>query len=316
MSEIFISYSRRDRFFAERLVNELVTLGVDVFWDRDIPPGAPWTKSVDNAIKSADYILVSLSPDYLASTECQRQLNLSLLCETHGDALVIPMIIEDCKLPGLLRHKVFADFKLDFDTGFNALTLVLINVGAGVTESILVGYQGRFVSDKKLAKLKRKLEQISEKHPPPPRVFLCHAQEDKKYVDHVYSVFGESGLDPWYDKAKLVVGDNWESEILKAIKESDFFVIFLSAVSINKRGFIHREVRAAVKEYQNRPSGMVYFIPVRLDNCQVPEIRLDTNTVLSDFQWKDLRVGYLEDISALAEAIWKQWTKRTQPPNK
>lgn len=310
MSEVFISYSRTDRFFAELLSRELINLGVDVFWDRSIPAGSPWTKSVDNAIKKANYILVCLSPDYISSSECQRQLNLSILCESEGDALVVPMILENCKIPDLLYHKAYADFRLNFSVGLDALTYVLLAVGAGVIEPILVGHQRLAVSNDRLAKLKQNMRTISANKSKPPRVFLCHAQEDKKHVDQVYFIFGDSGLDPWYDKTDLIVGDHWKLEIFKAIEQSDFFVIFLSDVSIKKRGFIQHEIRIAVQEYQNRPDGMVYFIPVRLDDCKVPAIRLDANTTLSDIQWTDLNSNSLGDILGLAKAIWGQWNKR------
>jgi hypothetical protein len=310
MSEVFISYSTTDRYFAELLVRELGALGLDVFWDRLIPAGAPWSESVDHAITSAEFVLVSLSPAYLASSECQHQLNLALLCESQGKALVVPLIIEDCALPELIQQKAYADFKFDFSIGVDALIHVLLGVGAGVSETIIPGYERRAISTARLAKLRRDLQLASEQRLRSPRVFLCHAVEDKARVDQIYFILGSSGLDPWYDKAKLLAGDRWESEIIKAIEQSDFFVIFLSSTSIKKQGFIHKEIRAAVQEFQMRPDSQVYFMPVRLDDCQVPRMRLDATTFLSDLQWIDLHQNSLGATWDLARAIWRQWVKR------
>jgi TIR domain len=78
-------------------------------------------------------------------------------------------------------------------------------------------------------------------------------------VERLYFDLRDRGLDPWYDKEKLIVGDHWEDEIIEAIRQSDFFAIFLSQVSARKRGFIQREIRIAIREYQRLPYGTVYL---------------------------------------------------------
>jgi hypothetical protein len=312
MSEAFVSYSRADRYFAELLIRELRALGIDVFWDHFIPPGAPWADSVDHAITLAEFVLVGLSPAYLVSSECQRQLDFALLRESQGKTLVVPLMIEECTLPELLQQKDYADFRFDVSVGLDALIHVLLGVGAGVSEAILPGYARRPVGVARLAQLRRDLRLASERRLRPPRVFLCHAVEDKVRVDQVYFVLGASGLDPWYDKARLVVGDRFEPEIVEAIEQSDFFVVFLSSTSVTKHGFIHREIRTAVQEFQKRPDGEAYFMPVRLDDCRVPRIRLDATTVLSDLHWMDLSSNSVTATWDLAGAIWHQWAQRHQ----
>ena len=119
------------------------------------------------------------------------------------------------------------------------------------------------------------------------RVFLCHAHEDSDRVRRIFSFLGAHGLDPWFDKANLSAGDRFEDEIQHAIDESELFVAFLSSKSIHKRGFVQQELRMAATHYRTLPDGLPYFIPVKLDDCEVPPIRLDDITTLSEFQWID-----------------------------
>jgi hypothetical protein len=128
--------------------------------------------------------------------------------------------------------------------------------------------------------LQNRSKSFDEAHAPP-SLFLCHAAEDGQIVEEIYYRLTDAGLNPWFDQDKLLAGDHWEREIKQAIRKSDFFVLFLSKASVAKRGFIQKEVRAAIDEYQHRPHGLAYIVPVLLDECAVPNIPLDQGTVLS-----------------------------------
>ena len=51
MADVFISYAREDEAPAARIAQGLEAIGLDVFWDTEIPPGQTW----------ADYIEAKLS---------------------------------------------------------------------------------------------------------------------------------------------------------------------------------------------------------------------------------------------------------------
>jgi len=54
----------------------------------------------------------------------------------------------------------------------------------------------------------------------PLKVFLCHAHADRDPVRGLYARLTADGVDAWLDKEKLLPGQDWESEILKAVCES------------------------------------------------------------------------------------------------
>lgn len=114
------------------------------------------------------------------------------------------------------------------------------------------------------------------------RVFLCHGREDKPAVRRLYDQLrAEGDLDPWLDAEKLLAGQNWEYEIRKAIRDSDVVIACLSSTSIDKSGYVQKEIKLALDEADKQPEGTIYVIPARLDNCTVPDR-------LSHSHWVDL----------------------------
>ncbi|MFG6104931.1 SUMF1/EgtB/PvdO family nonheme iron enzyme [Leptothoe sp. EHU-05/26/07-4] len=121
------------------------------------------------------------------------------------------------------------------------------------------------------------------------QIFLAHASEDKDAVIDLYNRLKAKGFKPWLDKVDLLPGQSWRAEIPKAIRESDVFIACLSKESVAKAGYIQREFRMALQKMGDIPPGKIYLIPVRLDDCQVPELRQEEYGInLADYQWVDL----------------------------
>jgi hypothetical protein len=110
-------------------------------------------------------------------------------------------------------------------------------------------------------------------------VFLCHSTEDKPIVRELHRrLIAENGIDPWFDEEKLLPGEDWDLEIRKAISKSDVVIICLSATSINKGGYIQKEIKLALDIASEKPEGMIFIIPLKLTECTVPDS-------LKSWQW-------------------------------
>ncbi len=142
-----------------------------------------------------------------------------------------------------------------------------------------------------------------------PSVFLCHAFEDSKRVDETHSLLHAEGFEPWLSKYNILPGENWTREITKAITAADFVAIFFSRNSICKTGNVNREILAAVEESKARPFDKTFLVPIRLERCDIPPIKIDTNTLLSDLQWVDLFRGDNVACSKLVNGLWAAWHK-------
>jgi hypothetical protein len=104
-----------------------------------------------------------------------------------------------------------------------------------------------------------------------PRIFLCYAKEDKPRVKELYHQPKAAGYHPWLDEEDLLPGQDWELEVRHAIRGSDFFLACLSEKSVDKRGYVQKELKLGLDELDRMPEGNIYLIPVRLERCQVPE---------------------------------------------
>ena len=61
MADIFLSYSREDRPFAEALTRLVEQGGHNVWWDRDIDSGSEFSGEIEAALERADVVLVAWS---------------------------------------------------------------------------------------------------------------------------------------------------------------------------------------------------------------------------------------------------------------
>jgi len=113
------------------------------------------------------------------------------------------------------------------------------------------------------------------------QIFLSYARQDEEKVEKLYQKLSNAGFKPWMDKKDILGGEKWELVIQKAIRRSEFFLACLSVNSVNKRGWIQKEIKDALDIYQQMLEHDIYLIPVRLEDCKVPES-------LCSFQWVNL----------------------------
>lgn len=116
------------------------------------------------------------------------------------------------------------------------------------------------------------------------RIFLCHSSGDKQAVRALYNRLRGDGFDPWLDEQNLVPGQVWDREIIKAVRESDVVLVCLSEKAISKAGYVQKEIKHALDVADEQPEGAIFLIPVRLEECDVPQR-------LSRWQW----VNFFED---------------------
>jgi tetratricopeptide (TPR) repeat protein len=75
VSDVFISYSRKNSDFAHKLDSTLTAAKRDVWIDwQDIARGEDWWRSIQTGIDSADTTLIIITENWLVSEVCQREL--------------------------------------------------------------------------------------------------------------------------------------------------------------------------------------------------------------------------------------------------
>ncbi len=103
------------------------------------------------------------------------------------------------------------------------------------------------------------------------KVFLCHSSHDKPVAREIYTrLKAEGWIDPWLDEEKLFPGQDWDLEIEKAVEETDAVLVFLSDNSVNKEGYIQKELRFVLNMADYKPEGTNFVLPFRLNECPLP----------------------------------------------
>jgi hypothetical protein len=96
--EVFFSYSREDKQLRDKLEIHLSGLrwrGVISAWhDRQIVAGSEWEEEIDRHMRSADIILLLISPDFVASKYCYEiELPDAIARHEAGEAYVVPILL-------------------------------------------------------------------------------------------------------------------------------------------------------------------------------------------------------------------------------
>lgn len=127
MSDIFISYAAPDRRFALRLAASLTQLGHRVWIDTQaIQAGASIPESVAIAVDQAEYLIVVLSKQSVASSWCAAEWQAKYWDEVvQRQNYVLPVLLEECAVPLFLRPKLHVDFRADYAVGLAQLALSL-----------------------------------------------------------------------------------------------------------------------------------------------------------------------------------------------
>jgi hypothetical protein len=103
------------------------------------------------------------------------------------------------------------------------------------------------------------------------RILVSYAREDQAPAVSLVSFLRAAGFDIWFDKDSLLAGQDWRRVIEQEIARARLLLICLSRNSVDKTGFVQKEMRLALQQAELRPDSQVYIVPVSLDGCAVPQ---------------------------------------------
>lgn len=128
----FFSYSTQNSEFVINLATHLKEVGANVWLDKiDILPGSRWDDCIQNALSSSSGLLIVLSMDSVQSQNVLDEVSYAI---SHKKR-IIPILIEDCKIPFRLARFQHIDFTGEYDIGFRQL-IKTINVNQPASEIV------------------------------------------------------------------------------------------------------------------------------------------------------------------------------------
>ena len=113
------------------------------------------------------------------------------------------------------------------------------------------------------------------------KIFISYASGDRGQAQKLHAHLIAHGANPWLDTENLLPGQDWKMEISRALDETDLILLCISKKSVNKEGYVQKEMRLALDRALEIPPGEVFLIPARFEECDLPYS-------LRDFQWVDL----------------------------
>ena len=133
MAEIFVSYSRSDSEFVDKLIGELDSKGMKVWIDRDdIEGGERWRAAIVQAISQCRAFLLILSPNSANSRNVSTELTLA----ENKQRRIIPIIYQTCDIPDGMEYQLAELQRIDFTQSYEEALKRLIRVLTRATEQI------------------------------------------------------------------------------------------------------------------------------------------------------------------------------------
>lgn len=157
MSDVFLSYKREDATRVRKLVAAMREAGLDVWWDEDIPPSAPWEATIEKALAEAKAVIVCWSPTSIKSENVRSEARVA-----REDGRLIQIFLRPCSPPLFFGERQGVDLSKwrgnADDPPIQALAETVRRVAAGERVETDVGtVEGVRRQSRGLSKLSRNL---------------------------------------------------------------------------------------------------------------------------------------------------------------
>ena len=106
MADVFVSYKRENVAVVGQLVAALRGHGLDVWWDVDIPPNAPWEETIERQLETAGAVLVAWSKAAVLSENVKAEARWA----RRNDRL-LQAFVETCEPPLFFGERQGVDLR-------------------------------------------------------------------------------------------------------------------------------------------------------------------------------------------------------------
>ncbi|MEC4813146.1 MAG: TIR domain-containing protein [Scytonema sp. PMC 1069.18] len=269
MTQVFLSYSEKERAFMEKIAATLKREAFTVWTNKtDIKTGSDFKEAIFRGIEEADNLVYLMSVESLQSEYCQQEISHALSVNKR----IIPVLIEELdieKIPPELRALQFIKFAApQEEERYRADAAKLIHIlrqDAAYYEQhkillakalkwerqkhnpsiLLRGYNLRNTEAwLKVAKQNTQhlptplqAEFIAESLKQPPNaaidVFICYSRADSEFTRKLNDTLQIQNKTTWFDQESIASGTDFQQEIYRGIESSNNFLFIISPNSIS-----------------------------------------------------------------------------------
>lgn len=136
-------------------------------------------------------------------------------------------------------------------------------------------------------------------------IFLSHTSIDKPFVEKLARDLKRVGVNVWFDKWNIKVGDSITWKIEEGIRENEYLGTILSPEALDSE-WVKNELGAGwIKQMQQKK---VIVLPIHYRNCQIP-------LFLSDRKFADFRTNYDHGLTQLVSIFGIKETETISKDN-
>lgn len=147
-------------------------------------------------------------------------------------------------------------------------------------------------------------------------VFISYCHENKTTVDRLCQALASHDIHIWLDRDNIGPGMPWKQAIQQAIRHGDFFIAcFSKEANTRNQTYMNEELNLAIKELHQRPVDKVWFIPIKLNECEIPDINIAEGINLKDLQYVALYEDWDRGIQDILKAISLTQDRRVSSGN-
>lgn len=102
------------------------------------------------------------------------------------------------------------------------------------------------------------------------KVFLSYPSEHVETARAVKNFVRSVGIECWFDKDDLIAGEDWDRARSIALGNAEVVVVLCATQTTERNGVYQREINEALRHQNDKRLGVVYIIPVRIDESSLP----------------------------------------------
>ena len=136
------------------------------------------------------------------------------------------------------------------------------------------------------------------------KVFISYVRENSEIVDRFCQELRVHGIQVWLDRNDIGPGSRWKRAIRQAIQEGAFFIACFSREYNERDGpYMNEELTIAIEELRQRPIDQAWFIPVKLNECEIPDRDIGGGETLRDLQYVNLYEDWESNLQDILKVV-------------
>ena len=304
--DVALSFAGEDRHHAERLAELLRAEEYSVFYD-EYELAKLWGKDLYVYLSSvykdqAEYCIMFLSKHYARKmwTNRERQSAQARAFEENQE-YILPVRLDDTEIPGILPTVGYLDLRSMTIEQVHQVLVAKLSGATSQTSIIDISTSAVLESNSGDVITSQILERTEESMN---KVFISYVSENIEIVDRLCQELKSHGIQVWLDRNDIDPGSHWEQAIRRAIRQGGVFIACFSEEYNNRdKTYMNEELTLAIDELRQRSTDRIWFVPVKLNECEIPDRDIGGGKTLQALQHVNLYEDWNSSIQRIVKVV-------------